>query len=384
MGAPDADDADVALRDWAASGAMALTGSFDGPPRAAPGRVASVVREALAGVVGGPLPGLLGERAAYAGLSRNAPWSCGGAFRVVSTADGHLALSLPRESDLALVPALVEQEVGDGEHWPAVARWAAGRTSDEAEERVRLLGLPGGAVPERPPSDRPGVVTTHLGHRTVAERPLVVDLTSLWAGPLCAHLLGLRGARVIKVESVSRPDGARRGPADFFRLLHAGHEMLSLDLVAESETLRSLVAEADLVLEASRPRALRRLGLVAEDVVASGTSWLSITAQGRGSDAVGFGDDVAVSAGLWVRDGADVVPVGDALADPLSGATAAAHAVAALGSEQAGLVDLSMRHVAAEAAVGQVAEHDVMLREGRWWVESASGTFPVADPARRP
>ena len=40
--------------------------------------------------------------------------------------------------------------------------------------------------------------------------PLVVDLSALWAGPLCAHLLGLAGARVVKVESLGRPDGARR------------------------------------------------------------------------------------------------------------------------------------------------------------------------------
>jgi len=30
---------------------------------------------------------------------------------------------------------------------------------------------------------------------------VVVDLSALWAGPLCANVLGLAGARVIKVES---------------------------------------------------------------------------------------------------------------------------------------------------------------------------------------
>ncbi|WP_460794402.1 hypothetical protein [Nocardioides pacificus] len=53
-----------------------------------------------------------------------------------------------------------------------------------------------------------------------------------------------------------------------------------------------------------------------EEVVAAGTSWLSITARGRASDAIGFGDDVAACAGLVVRDGDDLLPVGDASARP--------------------------------------------------------------------
>jgi hypothetical protein len=373
-----------ALRDWAASGAMALTGSPDGPPRAAPGRAASVVREAVEQVLGRPIPGLLGERAAYAGLRRNAPWSCGGAARTLPTADGHMVLSMPRASDLSLVPALVEEELRDDEDpWEAVAGWAAARTCEEAEQRLQLMGLAAGVVPAVPPRNRPPVLTSVLGRRRMSERPLVVDLTSLWAGPLCAHLLGLRGAEVIKVESRSRLDGARSGPHAFFELLHAGSRSLVLDFDTEFDALRALVAQADLVLEASRPRALRQLGLVAEEVVAAGTSWLSITARGRGSDAVGFGDDVAVAAGLWLRECDDVVPVGDAIADPLSGVTAALHAVDALASDQARLVDVSMLDVVAASAHGAATDHAVIRRDGAWWVESADGGFPVADPMRR-
>ncbi|WP_300402086.1 CoA transferase [Nocardioides sp.] len=373
-----------ALRDWAASGAMALTGSPDGPPRAAPGRAASLVRDAVQRVVGYEISGLLGERAAYAGLRRNAPWSCGGAARTLPTADGHLVLSMPRASDRSLVPALVEEDLGDDvDPWEAVAGWAAARPGADAEERLRLLGMAGGVVPAQPPTDRPPVLTSVLGQRRTTERPLVVDLTSLWAGPLCAHLLGLRGVEVVKVESRSRPDGARSGPPAFFELLHARSRSLVLDLDAELDTLRALVARADLVLEASRPRALRQLGLVAEEVVAAGTSWLSITARGRNSDAVGFGDDVSVAGGLWLREGACPVPVGDAVADPLGGVTAALHAVEAMASEDARLVDVSMLHVAAEAASGAGAEHAVRQRDDAWWVECADGEFPVADPTRR-
>src|SRR5690606_35648120 len=159
-----------------------------------------------------------------------------------------------------------EAEAGDP--WVAVATWARRTTSQEAEERLRLLGLAGGVVPDTPPTDRPGVLTTVLGTRPVASSPLVVDLTSLWAGPLCAHLLGLRGARVVKVESTQRPDGARRGPKAFFDLLNTGKRHLTLDFYTQLDELRRLVARADLVLEASRPRALQQLGLVAEEAVA--------------------------------------------------------------------------------------------------------------------
>lgn len=46
---------------------------------------------------------------------------------------------------------------------------------------------------------------------------LVVDFSALWAGPLCAHLLGLAGARVVEVETPGRPDGGRRGKPGLLR-----------------------------------------------------------------------------------------------------------------------------------------------------------------------
>ncbi len=368
--------------DWARSGAVALSGRPDEPPRLIPGRHASAVREQLAGL-GRQVPGLLGERAAYAGLSRRGPWSCGGAMRTLPTLDGNLALSLARPDDVALVPALVESEQVGDDPWDAVAGWARGASTVEVEDRLTLLGMPGGAVRTTGPL-RPGVVTTQLGTRIPRDRPLVVDLTSLWAGPLCAQLIGLTGARVVKVESSSRPDGARSGPADFFSLLHDGHEQRVLDFSdpAGIEALRELIHEADLVLEASRPRALQQLGIDAQAVVSAGTSWLSLTAAGRDQDAVGFGDDIAARAGLVISADDDLLPAGDALADPFSGVRAAVEARAALDSPDAVLIDLSMIDLVAEELTS-VPEHVVSRRQGSWWIEHDGGLDQVLDPQRR-
>lgn len=399
------------IADWAASGAMALTGRPSGPPLAAPGTAATLIRHTLeriadltrerTGVTPG-LPGieLLGERAAVAGLARRGPWSCGGAFRTLPTADGWWGLSLPRPDDMALVPALIEAEV-DGAPWEVVARWAAETTTDAAVARSRLLGL--ACAPVRPPTqsghtpssselsesgDRAPVLIREGGRRPrLRGRPRVVDLTCLWAGPLCAHLLGLGDADVVKVESIARPDGARAGPAAFFDCLHVGHPMVALDFQDRGDLARlaDLVGDADLVLESSRPRALRQLGLDSDAFVDAGTSWLSITGYGRDRNVIGFGDDVASGAGHVVWDEGEPLPCGDALADPLAGVCAAEAAAETLLADRARLIDVSMHHVARGAATGAAEPHDVFRERGRWWVECATGRYPVVEPsARRP
>lgn len=68
------------------------------------------------------------------------------------------------------------------------------------------------------PADRAGVLYLAGVTRPVGERPLVIDFSSLWAGPLCAHLLGRCGADVVKVESLDRPTvlvRARAGSTTF-------------------------------------------------------------------------------------------------------------------------------------------------------------------------
>ncbi|WP_280436160.1 CoA transferase [Nocardia carnea] len=338
------------VHDWLDSGVPALTGYSDGPPLIPPGSAASMARrqtERIAAITGGRvrLDGarLLSERAAFTGSRRGGTLSAGGHCRLLPTADGWAAVSCARPDDPVLLGALVCGDVGD-DPWPAVTDWLRTHTGAELAERAELLGLAAGPV-----DSAPAEVPQPLDVRPVAGLR-VIDFSALWAGPLCAHLLGLAGARVIKVETPTRPDGARAGSPEFYRLLHGGHESVVLDPGdgGQRRALRELVASADIVIEASRPRALLGFGLDAEEFVASGGTWVSITAHGRDSNRIGFGDDIAATAGLVAcPDGNTPLFVGDAIADPLTGLTAAVLAMSAPADGAGHLWDIAMSGVVA-------------------------------------
>jgi crotonobetainyl-CoA:carnitine CoA-transferase CaiB-like acyl-CoA transferase len=393
---------------WARSGAMALTGWPDAAPRLAPGPLASCAAGALLALerLAGPafpagLDGaaLLGERAALAGLARRGTLSPGGGCRLLRAADGWLALSLVRADDWALLPAWLSLAAAPGD-WDAVAGALRAAGAEEADARARLLGLAAavaGPLPPEPPPWRRVAARGPRRARASGAAPLVLDLSSLWAGPLCAQLLGLAGARVVKLESASRPDGARGGPAALFDLLHAGKASAVLDLATPDgrERLRRLAARADVVVESARPRALRQLGVDAEALVAEtpGLVWVSLTGYGRrgpGANWVAYGDDAAVAAGLAQATGEpEATPLfcGDAIADPLAGIHAAVSALAALRSGEAVLLDLSLRDVAAHAALFAEGARDARVRRtaAGFEVEARGRSEPVLAPrARRP
>jgi len=386
------------VADWARSGVVALTGRPDGPPLVPPGRGATVANELadrFAVLTGVRVDGarLLSERAAFTGHRRNGAVSVGGACRLLPTADGWVAVSCARPDDPALLGALISEDIGD-DPWPAVTRWAAKHSGAELAERAALLGVAAVPVGGFAALGLPAPPQSHTV-RSVAGL-LVVDFSALWAGPLCAHLLGLAGARVVKVETPWRPDGARRGNAAFYDLLHAGARSVAFDPLTSAGrgAMAALVNAADIVIESSRPRALARFGLDADAAVAAGTTWVSITAYGRAVDRVGFGDDIAAAAGLVAAD-ADGRPlfVGDAIADPLTGLTAALLAAEAAEAPEApeggALLDIAMAAVVAATAGGdRFGDHSVRSLPARrggegWVVDTASGQVPVARPRRR-
>jgi crotonobetainyl-CoA:carnitine CoA-transferase CaiB-like acyl-CoA transferase len=378
---PELDVADPAAT-WAASGAMALTGRGDGPPLLAPPsavtgllRLAEALRELTPVSVDGPA--LLGERAAAAGFERHGDVSCGGATRLLPVADGWLAVTLARPEDFDALAAWLGEEV--------VAGQLAGRLrslpADHLVERAALLGLPVARLGEAGPPPVVNVaVAGEAPPRLSLEGTVVIDLSSLWAGPLCAHMLQLAGARVIKVESETRPDGARNGPAAFFDLLHAGQESVVLDFRTECgrAALRQLVAGGDVVIEASRPRALAQLGAGPEQVLVEGRPqvWVSITGHGRSGPPAGrvaFGDDAAVAGGLVVWDESGPCFCADAVADPAAGLLAAVAVATALRVGGRWLVDVTLSGTAAFLAGGS----------GRFDGRT-DRALPVAPPRARP
>ncbi|MFW0782917.1 CoA transferase [Gordonia sp. CPCC 206044] len=375
------------MRDWAESGIAALTGRPAGPPVIPPGSAASAARELSAWIAKATngrvrLDGahLLSERAAFTGHRRAGATSPGGSCRLLPTADGWAAVSCARPDDPSLLGALIS-EVVDDDPWPAVAAWLRAHPGAELAERAEMLGLAAGPVSPGTSQQPPVPAATP---RSV-DGLLVVDFSALWAGPLCAHLLGLSGARVVKVETPSRPDGARRGNAEFYRLLHGGHESVVLDPTRDDDraALRSLAAAADIVIEASRPRALRGFGLAAEEFVSKGTTWVSITAHGRASNRIGFGDDVAASAGLVAVDDEGPMFVGDAIADPLTGLTAAAAAMSSPDDGAGQLWDISMSGVVAATLTGHATVEPHRDDRGRWFVDADDGAVEVATPRPR-
>lgn len=385
---------DLAL--WATSGAMALTGRADGPPSAAPAGIVTAAAAAAADVASMTArmgtavhvdgPALLAERAAFAGLTRQGSVSVGGAARFERAADGWVVLNLPRPDDVEALPALVEDAI-DPSDWPAVQARLGRLAADALVDRGRLLGLAIARPEERPQLAAPGRELTRGPARPIAERPLVLDLSSLWAGPLTGSLLADAGARVIKVEGRGRPDGARQGPAAFYDLLNAGKETISIDFGdrADRSLLRRMVAAADLVIEASRPRALTAVGLHPSAVVDEwATSWISITGHGRthDPDRVGFGDDAAVAGGLWIDDPAGPMFVADAVADPLTGMAAAALAAEVLASERASAVETPLSRVAAWAR-SRPADAAVRADGEGWTVDVGGESVLVAEPSAR-
>ena len=348
------------MQRWAASGVMALTGLPEGPLGPPAGLVEGVLRlarrfEGLDGLA------LLGERAALMGLWRRGSTSCGGSCRLLPCADGFMAVSLPRADDMELVPAWLELDSAPPSVpavWSTIARHLLDDDPQLLLERAVLLGLPVARVGEASPCS--GLTRLDLGDappRADVTGLLVVDLSALWAGPLCGDLLAGAGATVVKVESVHRPDGARRGPPAFFDLLNGRKRSVALDLTSREgvHTLHELVRRADVVIEASRPRALAQLGLDGAATVGAGGPqvWVSITGYGRSGDAatrVAFGDDAAAAGGLVVRNGERPLFCADAVADPLTGLTAAGACLDALESGGRWLLDVSMAAVSAELA----------------------------------
>ena len=183
-------------------------------------------------------------------------------------------------------------------------------------------------------------------HRVDLRSVRVVDLTSMWAGPFCTELLARAGARVVKIEPSSRPDGLRYGDGDtgagnapMFVELNKSKEIADIDLryCSEGGEFHQLLRCADIVITSLSPRANANLGITTERLhaVNPDLALLSITAfapEVNESDWVAYGTGVHAASGMGWLNGCPLTPA-FSYPDPLAGLEACATAIAQLAGD---------------------------------------------------
>jgi len=320
---------------------------------------------------------LLGERARLRETVRKGRLCAGGYGRLLDTKDGRIALNLVRDDDWDLIPAWLEDYADD---WEGIERLVAQKETHYLVERAAEIGL-AVAKDELPPrSDK--WFSVQCFQKAFRKTPLIVDLSGLWAGPLATSLLSMTGGKVVKIESPTRPDGMRAGHQGFYDLLNAGKDCVALNFreVEDLKQLKALLHKADIVIEASRPRALKQLGIIAEDFVSrkAGKIWARLTAYGQVENRIGFGDDIGISAGLAsVMDKAHGQPcfVGDAIADSINGLHLALAIQGSLNQGGGVVIDLSMRDVLRYAMGNMPADFTATAKD--WQAVSDEDNAPL-------
>lgn len=188
----------------------------------------------------------------------------------------------------------------------------------------------------------------------------VLDLTHLWAGPLCTQVLARLGADVVKIEGPNRPDPLRLLPKPpygqpSFDTLNAGKNGVAIDLgtSAGREALLGLLDAADGVVDNYSPRALENWGLDPQQLATSHRlHWISMpsfpTAGPLGRFGThGAGIEGASGLAALNSDGGTPRLLDVPLTDPLAGLRAALAFLSSFRSGADGAhVELSQYEVA--------------------------------------
>ena len=162
--------------------------------------------------------------------------------------------------------------------------------------KVEVPGIPFHATATRPRPTRPPLLGEHTdavlaevretppqtanAQRDVNPLPLegirVLDLSMFFAGPACAQICADAGADVIKVESIQRIDGWRGSASShvnpelpgwesspYFNWINRNKRDVTLNLTDPRgvEILKTLVADADILIENYTPRVMAKFGL---------------------------------------------------------------------------------------------------------------------------
>lgn len=298
------------------------------------------------------------QRAQWMNFHYQSNASANGSCHWLRCGNGELVLNLARPEDRELLPAWLQQELSQKLSLCDLAATLSDFDVDFLSQSAHLLGLPlalpGEVAPcfSEPTLD---AISGHNPHRTLR----VLDLSTLWAGPLCAQLLHQAGAQVTRVESLSRPDPVAQSCPPLFQQLHQGKQAAAIDFTTAAGRAQLLrwLESSDVLITSCRARAFAGLGLDLAEVQQSYPHliWVAISAYsvtGGGAMRVGFGDDCAVAGGLSLRDGitGQRYFVGDAIADPLTGLRAAIAVLDAWCRGRCGLLDMALSQTAANVA----------------------------------
>ena len=145
------------------------------------------------------------------------------------------------------------------------------------------------------------------------EKIKVVDLTRTLAGPFCTMMLGDMGADIVKIEEPQNGDETRswtpfwNGESTQFVSFNRNKRSLSLNLREKEglEIVRTLAADADVMIESFRAGALDRMGLGYEEIrgINPGIVYCSISGYGRtGPMAEKPGYDLIIQAYSGLMD----------------------------------------------------------------------------------
>lgn len=226
----------------------------------------------------------------------------------------------------------------------------------------------------------------------------VLDLTHVLAGPFCTYQLALLGADVIKIEDPSSPDCARgRGPDDAlndaglglnYQVQGGNKRSLALNLRSFDgvEVLKSLVMDADILVENYTTGALAALGIGYDDLIAINPKliYCSITGYGDIGPQAQHGayDNVIQATSGTIAQCGGVKP-GVSFVDYATG-YAAAFAVSAALTQRShtnrgthisvSMLEVAMQMMAPEAAAAQHFHSKVRSKEaGIASYDTASG-----------
>jgi crotonobetainyl-CoA:carnitine CoA-transferase CaiB-like acyl-CoA transferase len=183
--------------------------------------------------------------------------------------------------------------------------------------------------------------------RQALDEITILDFSRVLAGPLATMVLADLGATVIKVERPGTGDDTRAwgppyddaGDATYFQAVNRNKRSVALDLGDERHLahVRTLAADADVVVENFRPGVMDRLGLGYDELRAGRPElvYCSITGFGAGAGAALPGYDLLVQAlgGLMSITGdpdGEPQKVGVALVDVITGLFAAVGILAAV------------------------------------------------------